>query len=221
MPSRADGTYPVWSDRHGSVASTVWGAPPGCIHVRGPTTLLQPCRWRLPKQPKRALQLLPGSPDLHTALACTHCQSQRCRVQAAWVPPAASGAQPDRHAARWPACHSAAVCRWHQDHLEWRAREHARLREAGLLESGDEASSEEEGGSPCGCGHSPRRLQGEADRALVRQAGVTLEQRASEEARHDARKVNSQGPMHTRPALRWLRRLRCVLKRRLSAYGMA
>ena len=86
------------------------------------------------------------------------------------------------------------MCRWHQDYLEWRAREHARLRQAGLLESGDEASSEG-GGSPRGRSrsHSPLRLQGEADRALVRRAGVTLEQRAREEARHDARKVNTGG----------------------------
>ena len=106
------------------------------------------------------------------------------------------------------------MCRWHQDYLEWRAWEHARLRQAGLLESGDEASSEE-GRSPRGRSrsHSPRRLQGEADRALVRQAGVTLEQRAREEARHDARKVNTSGAMRT--GLAW----RCL--RRLSAYGMA
>lgn len=115
-------------------------------------------------------------------------------MQAAPLPPTASGAQPDVRTARWPACHSAAVCRWHHDYLEWRAREHARLRQAGLLESGDEASPEE-GDSPRGRSrsHSPLRLQGEADRVLVRRAGVTLEQRAREEARHDARKVRSSG----------------------------
>ena len=164
-----------------------------------------------------ALQVLPASraqespfsccqapPNLRIALACTVCQSQRCSVQAAPVPPAASGAQPDRSTARRPACHSTTACRWHQDYLEWRAREHARLRQAGLLESGDDASSDgsEEGGSPRGHSrnHSPLRLQGEADRALVRRAGVTLEQRAREEARHDSRKVNSRGKLQTWPA---------------------
>ena len=143
------------------------------------------------KSPREPFSCCRAPPDLHIALVCTHRQSQRCRLQAATAPPAASGAQPGRPAARRPACHGAAVCRWHQDYLEWRAREHARLRQAGLLDSGDEASSEE-GGSPRGRSrsHSPRRLQGEADRALVRRAGVTLEQRAREEARHDARKVS-------------------------------